>query len=132
MSEERIHAENLRRFAKAVLEAAGAKPEQAKLVAKILVWGDAIGRTNQGVWRLRVLTERLVCGVVNTKCNTRIMRKSAALGLVDGDRGLGHYVGSIAMSHAIDLATDSDIGAVGVCDSNFFGAGRYFVQMSAE
>lgn len=51
---------------------------------------------------------------------------------MDGDQGLGHFVGHEAMSCAISKAERFGIGAVGVHNSNHFGTGAYFVQLAAE
>lgn len=51
---------------------------------------------------------------------------------MDGDQGLGHFVGHEAMTCAINKAEKFGIGAVGVHNSNHFGTGAYFVRMAAE
>jgi LDH2 family malate/lactate/ureidoglycolate dehydrogenase len=51
---------------------------------------------------------------------------------MDGDQGLGHFVGYEAMNCAIGKAEKFGIGAVGVHNSNHFGTGAYFVQLAAE
>jgi ureidoglycolate dehydrogenase (NAD+) len=51
--------------------------------------------------------------------------------LLDGGGGFGHYVGELGMRRAIDLARRHGVGVVGVRNSNFFGAGAYFVKLAA-
>ncbi len=121
----------LHRFATEILQASGADKDEAAVVADVLVWCDLVGRDNQGVWRLPILTKRIEKGLVNTPCNYTVESTATSAAIVDGNRGMGHYVAHCAMEEAIKIARQAGIAFVGVKDSNFFGAGAYYIQQAA-
>jgi len=125
-----IHA--LTRFAGEVLAASGADAEQAGSVAEVLVWSDTVGRPNQGTWRLPILSRRLQSGLFQCPCQPRIETHAPALTTIDGNNGMGHYVGRLAMDTAIERARATGIAAVLVRNSNFLGAAGYYAQLASE
>jgi len=127
-----IALDKLTAFAADILVAAGADRAQADAVAEVLVWCDAAGRPNQGVWRLPILGKRLSAGLFNCPCRPRIDDRAPAVAVIHGDNGIGHYVGRMAVDVAIGRAAKHGVAAVGVSDSNFLGALGYYVQRIAE
>ena len=127
-----VALDKLTTFAAEILAAAGADKEQAASVAEVLVWGDAFGRPNQGVWRLPILCKRLSAGLFQCPCQPRIDDSAPAVAVIDGDNGIGHYVGQVAADAAIERAAKNGVAAVAVSNSNFLGALGYYVQRIAE
>ncbi|MEH6458045.1 MAG: Ldh family oxidoreductase [Cocleimonas sp.] len=119
-------------FSKKVLIASGADPKEAAIVAKILVWSDLIGRENQGVWRLPILCQRVSQKLVSSPCDYMIEKVSSSAVLIDGKQGMGHYLAYEGMEKAIDIAKETGIAFVGIRDSNFFGAGAYYIEQAAS
>lgn len=130
-SPERVSCAALTDFAGRVLASIGACDEQAQVFARALIWSDLIGRPTHGVWRLPAYVKRLRLGLIKCPCQPRFQLKGLAVDLLDGDEGLGHYVGHLAMQHAVAKAREFGIGAVGVHNSNHFGTGAYYVQLAA-
>jgi LDH2 family malate/lactate/ureidoglycolate dehydrogenase len=122
----------LRRFTCEVALASGADDVQAGSLADVLVWCDQVGRNTQGVWRLPLLASRISRGLIKCPCHPEFSRRAAAMELLDGDAGLGHHIGRLAMNRALEIAKDAGMGAVTVRNSNFFGAAAYYVQLAAE
>jgi LDH2 family malate/lactate/ureidoglycolate dehydrogenase len=132
MSTVRIEAEALRQYARDIMLACGVDTEQSAVVADNLVWSDMIGRATHGVARLPIHMARVRRGLLNCPCQPHFEPLAAGLGLLDGDRGFGHFVGEMAMSRAIDLARREGVGIVGVRNSNFFGIGARYVHQAAQ
>jgi len=122
----------LEQLASAILIASGANKSEADTVAEILVWCDMVGRSNQGVWRLPILSKRLKAGLFNTPCTIKITMKTPSLGQVDANNGMGHFVGHEVMSAAITVAKQQGLCAMAVKNSNFYGAGGYYVKLAAD
>lgn len=127
-----IPPDKLTTFASELLEAAGADQEQAGIVAEVLVWSDSVGRTNQGVWRLPILCKRLTAGLFSCPCRPRVEERTPAVVRLDGDNGMGHFVGRLAADVAIERAANNGVAVVGVSHSNFLGALGYYVHRIAE
>lgn len=101
-------------------------------MAEVLLWSDSVGRATQGVWRLPILCQRLREGGITGRAVPQFLPSGRATGVVRGGGGAGHHVARIAMTHAIELAEGAGCGVVAAVDSNYFGAGAYYVQMAAQ
>jgi LDH2 family malate/lactate/ureidoglycolate dehydrogenase len=128
----RVDTEKLKKYLLQILIQNEADPEQATIFIDALTWSDEIERPTHGLWRFPIYFKRFKLGLINCPCNIKINSISPSLGLLDGDHGFGHYVGSIAMNRAIELAKNSGVGVIGVHNSNHFGVGGYFVNLAAE
>ena len=110
----------------------GAAIAQAEATARHMVWCESIGRHNFGIDRIAIHLQRLAAGVLNGTAKPRVEHLTAALALVDGDGGFGYAAAELAMDQAIAKAKGQGIGVVAVRNSNFFGAGAYYVNLAAE
>ena len=131
-SNKRISHVELKNFVLQLLGKVGALNGQSRVFAEALVWSDLIGRPTHGVWRLPSYLRRIEEKLINCPCRPRLHAGGPAVALLDGDEGLGHYVGHRAMLVAIDRAAEFGIGAVGVYNSNHFGTAAWFVQQAAR
>jgi LDH2 family malate/lactate/ureidoglycolate dehydrogenase len=125
-----ISAEPLTRFCTAVFMKLGVPPEQATAIAVNLVAADLEGVASHGVVRLPIYVERLRAGVVNPRPNIRVTRETATTAVVDGDNGMGQWVGMRAMQTAIDKGLAANCAFVSVRNSNHFGAASYYSRMA--
>ncbi len=105
---------------------------QAGAVARHMVWCESVARHNFGIERIAIHLKRLKSGVLNGKAEPRLKHVTPALARLDGDGGFGYAAAELAMHEAIAMAKRQGIGAVGVHNSNFFGAGAYYVNLAAE
>ena len=124
--------EHLDNTTNSLLVASGCAPNEAKIISSILTWCDQIGRYNQGVWRLPLLTKRFASGLINSPCHAEFSQVKSAIGILNAHKGSGHYIAHQAMEVAIDLAHKNGVGAVGGHDSNFFGAGAYYINQASQ
>ncbi len=129
---KRASLEELTGFVNNVLKAVDADNEQARVFTEALIWSDLIGRPTHGVWRLPAYAKRIARGLIKCPCQPEYDQLDFAVAVMDGDEGLGHYLGHEAMIHSIELARKFGIGAVGVRNSNHFGTGAYYVHLAAE
>jgi ureidoglycolate dehydrogenase (NAD+) len=127
----RIPLHDLRNFVKQVLAAVDADNYQTQVFADALIWSDLIGRPTHGVWRLPAYIKRIGLGLIKCPCQPTYRYGELAVDVMDGDQGIGHYVGHEAMMRAIELARKNGLGAIGVHNSNHFGTGAYYVQLAA-
>jgi ureidoglycolate dehydrogenase (NAD+) len=128
----RIDQSRYRLALERLLAAGGVDPVQAESVADNLAWCDMAGRRNHGIERLPILLKRVQTGAIRCPCNPKISRLAPAIGRIDADAGFGHHAGKLGMVLACELAAETGVGVAGIRDSNFFGAGAYYVQLAAE
>lgn len=128
----RIDLATYRRALADLIAGAGVDPVQAETLADNLAWCDMAGRRNHGIERLPIMIERVKTGAIKCPCEPRIEQKAPAIAMVDADGGFGHHAGRIAMDRACAIAQEQGLGAVGVRNSNFYGAGAYYAQLAAQ
>lgn len=96
-----------------------------------MLWCERVGRHNFGIERLAIHLKRLQASAIDGQAEASITRLSPGLARLDGGNGFGYAAAERAMGTAIAMAKDAGVAAVGVHNSNFFGAGAYYVNMAA-
>ena len=130
--QQRFALDDLARFCSAALRAAGASAATADSVTRALVHGSRIGIDSHGVRFLPHYVETLLSGRVNPRPNLRMTRRFGAVATLDADYGHGALATYTAIHHAVDLAEDAGVGAVGIVRSSHFGSGGAYALAAAE
>lgn len=125
----RVPAQRLCAFVAAALAAVDVPPQDAGIIADLLVEADLRGTDTHGVFRLPNYAARLKARRINPRPNIRIASERAGTALVDGDNGMGHLVMRVAAQTAIEKARATGIGWVGVRQSNHSGAAGIYAMM---
>jgi len=128
----RIAADALEAFVGGVLAALEVPPGDAARVALLMVLADLNGYDTHGVFRLRQYVNRLRDGGFNAAASVTVAVDKGAVGIVDGDNGLGHLAVERAADLAIQKADRFGIGWVGVRNGNHAGPASLYVNMVAE
>lgn len=127
-----IEVNRLSQFVAKLFSKAGMNEEDARFSADCLVQTNLWGVDSHGVLRAPIYTKRMLSGAVNTRPDIRKVNGSQALEVWHGDDGHGFIVAREAMSRAIALAKDFNVGVVGVIRSNHFGAASLYTKMAVE
>jgi LDH2 family malate/lactate/ureidoglycolate dehydrogenase len=124
-----VSADDLARFCRAVLTAAGADAGTARDCADSMMHGSLHGVDSHGVRLLGHYAKALQGGRLNKAPNLRFTRTRAGSGMLDGDHAQGARAAYAAMDHACDLAAEAGVGAVGITNTSHFGpAGAYALR----
>src|SRR5262245_13393813 len=118
-------------FARDALAACGVPDNDAAVAAKQMIEADLTGFDAHGIFRLAAYCKTLKTGRVKAKADIKVLQRSAATALVDGDDGIGHLVLTFATNLAMELAKQSGVGWVGVRNSNHAGAAGIYPEMCA-
>lgn len=121
----------LRAFVVQALQAAGAREEDAHLVADGLVAADLRGVHTHGVLRAGVYVARLRQGSINASAALEVVRDHGAVLLVDAGAGLGIAMATRAMDMAIARAREHGVGVVGVRNSSHCGMLAHLAMRAA-
>ena len=127
----RVPPADLERFARDVLAAAGADPDDAARTAEAMVWADRRGKFTQGVFRLPIIVRRLEAGLIASPAPMKLTRTAGATAVLDAADGMGAVAARRGMEEAIALARDNGIGVCAVKDSNHYGAAGYYAALAA-
>jgi LDH2 family malate/lactate/ureidoglycolate dehydrogenase len=133
MPEFRFNHKDIKQFAIDILQQVEVPHEDAIEVAECLIKADLQGVGSHGITRLPVYVKRIRKGVTRARPNISFdYTPGTAVGLVDGDNGLGVVVGAKAMAHALELSAEFGIGAVGVKNSHHFGPASHYVRKAVK
>lgn len=130
MTEVRVNARDLARFAAELFKRGGLSDEDARVVAEDLVEANLRGVDSHGVSRIPAYLERIRRGLLNPRPQIKVKRITPAASLVDGDDGMGFLAAHRAMDEAVELAKTSGIGLVGVHRSSHFGMAALYVRQA--
>lgn len=111
----------------------GLSKADAALSADVLMYADINGVETHGVSNmLRAYVKGYNAGELNPRAKPRVIRDSAAVATVDGDRGLGLHVAPMCMNMAIEKADKYGVGSVCLLNVGHIGALGYFSLMAAK
>ena len=131
MTVTRISHDALEAFSKAALAASGADAESANAATRAMLHGSLHGVDSHGIRLLPHYRRALLGGRVKGCPVPDFRRTRSGSGLLDLDHGLGARGGYLAADHAVELAREAGIGAVGIRNSSHFGpAGAYSLAIA--
>ncbi len=110
----------------------GVPQADADILADSLVQADLWGHPSHGVMRTFWYGKRLQSGAMRAVTQTESVVDAGAIGVIDGNEGIGQVIAVRAMQAAIARAEAHGIGAVAVRNSGHFGAAMYYTRMAAQ
>src|SRR5882757_1858228 len=125
----RIPAAAIRAFMIDAFRACGLPEADAGIVAEAMLDADLSGSDAHGIFRLAGYIRLLQRGQFNPRANIKVLERSPATALVDGDNGMGHLVMTYAANLAVEIARESGVAWVGVRRSNHSGAGSTYATI---
>ncbi len=133
-SEYRLSTEGgLKHFVSAALEKVGVTPEDAAIVADVLVAADMRGIESHGVARLEsYYVSRIRNGQLEARPAVETVRETPTSVLVDAGNGLGHPAGKRTMERVLQKASQHGAAFGAVRNSNHFGIAGYYAMMALD
>lgn len=121
----------LTRFMIDALVKMGVPPDDARIVAEILLAADLCGVRSHGIAHLKMYHKRIKMRLQLPVTRWSVVRETPTTALIDGGNGMGMVVGRNAMRIAIEKAREHGIGAVAVRNSSHYGIAGYYTRMAA-
>jgi LDH2 family malate/lactate/ureidoglycolate dehydrogenase len=125
----RIPAATIRAFMVDAFRACGLPEADAAIVADAMLDADISGSDAHGIFRLAGYVRLLKRGHFNPRAQIKVVERSPATALVDGDNGMGHLVMTYAANLAVEIAREAGVAWVGVRRSNHSGAGATYATI---
>jgi LDH2 family malate/lactate/ureidoglycolate dehydrogenase len=123
----------LKPFVAAILVASGIAPDDAAIVADVLVASDLRGIESHGVARLESFyVDRLRAGRLEPAPRVTTVRETDTSLLVDAGNGLGHPVAKRTMDAVIAKAKTHGAAFGTVRNSNHYGIAGYYAMMALD
>jgi L-2-hydroxycarboxylate dehydrogenase (NAD+) len=114
------------------LTAMGTSPEDAKIIADVLITSDFWGIRSHGIAHLKMYHERIKMGLQLATTKWSVVKDSDAVAVIDGGNGMGMVVGYYAMKLAIEKARKYGLGAVAVRNSSHYGVAGYYPLLAVK
>lgn len=128
----RVADADLREFAKSLLLAGGALPEEAAIVAQSLVEANLRGYESHGVMRLPQYIESVKSGEIRPGAKLSIAHETPAMLTCDGGWGFGQVLGRELTTRLIDKAKAVGVGCGTLRQSSHIGRLGEYAEMAAE
>ncbi len=129
---KRFPFETLKSFCKKAYERVGVPPEEAQIVADLLVRSDLRGVETHGVTRLPIYIQRLQKGYVSREAKITVIKEKGPTAFLNGHGTMGHLAAYRAMERAIAKAEEYGMGWSSVKDSGHFGVAGLFPMMALK
>lgn len=128
----RYRADELRDFAHALLERAGARTDIAQDIADVLLDGDLLGHTTHGLALLASYLDEIVEGRMATSGEPRVRSRRAAAEVWDGERLPGPWLTLRALDRASDMARSRGTGTVVVRRSHHIACLAAYLKRATD
>ncbi len=122
----------LTEFTRAALTAMKMPGPIAEVTAGHMVRTDLRGVDSHGIGMLPRYHELWQEGYIQMEAQPTTIRDDLATALWDGQKGLGHYVSTLAMRQCLDKARIYGVAVVAVRNSGHYGAAANYSMMALE
>jgi hydroxycarboxylate dehydrogenase B len=128
----RFNHNQLQNFTDRLLTAGGMPPDDAKLVAKLLVKADLRGYPGHGVTRIAPYLAWIKDGTINLRERPRIEREGKITAVIEGNHYIGQAAAHMAMQLAIKKAKEHGAGVVTVRRASHSGRLADYMEMATD
>uniref|UniRef100_A0A7S3YEW5 Malate dehydrogenase n=1 Tax=Heterosigma akashiwo TaxID=2829 RepID=A0A7S3YEW5_HETAK len=123
----------LTEFMKDVFVEYGVPENEAEVAADVLIESDKRGIDSHGIGRLKpIYCDRWDANIMYPTSEITVEAETDATALLNGNLGLGLYIGPYAMNMAIEKAKKHGVGFVAVKNSTHYGIAGYYTTMATD
>mmetsp|Transcript_20395 Transcript_20395/g.42747 ORF Transcript_20395/g.42747 Transcript_20395/m.42747 type:complete len:442 (-) Transcript_20395:65-1390(-) len=128
-----ISFEYMTAFMKDVFLSYGVPDKEATICADVLIESDKRGIDSHGIGRLKpIYCDRIDKGILYPYKPIDMIKETDTTAFVDGNLGLGLYIGPHCMNIAIEKAKKHGVGFVVAKNSTHYGIAGYYATMASD
>lgn len=127
----KISVENESKLIEEMLKSYDVKENEAKIVADVITDGDLKGFSTHGIGRFPQYIKSIKAGTILTEGDYEIEKETESTAMINGNHKFGHYVTVKAMDLAVEKASKTGVGIVGIHDSNHYGIAGYYSDLAS-
>ncbi len=128
----RLDHNQLENFTEGLLSTGGMPPDDAKLVAKLLVKADLRGYPGHGVTRVAPYLRWIKDGTINLRARPQIVRDGKTTAVIEGNHYIGQTAAHMAMELAIKKAQEHGVGVITLRHASHSGRLADYMEMAAD
>ena len=106
--------------------------KHALICAEALVNAELVGAPSHGLSRLKMYCDRINKKVINPKPKIKIKKISQSITHIDANNSIGFIAADIGIKKAIENATKTGIGLVGIKNSGHYGLSGYYAEQAVK
>lgn len=107
--------------------------DRAERCAEVLIEADRRGIDSHGLGRLKpIYCDRIDKGILFPNKPIDVLKETETTALLDGNLGLGLYIGPHCMNLAIEKAKKHGVGFVACKNSTHYGIAGYYATMASD
>lgn len=125
-----VQAGPLRALTKDCFQAAGCPPEDAELIARLMVLSNLRGHDSHGVRQMPRYLANIRAGSIVPGAELTVVSDAPAMAILDANRAMGHVAATRAVETAIAKARETRISAVGVRNLDHIGRIGAYPEMA--
>jgi len=123
----------MKQFMKDVFISYGCTDERAETCSDVLIEADKRGIDSHGLGRLKsIYCDRMDNGILWPDRPIEIIKETKTTAFVDGNLGIGLYIGPYCMNLAIEKAKKHGVGFVVAKNSTHYGIAGYYSTMATD
>jgi len=130
--EVRVAWQPLKAFTREVFIRTGMPPEDAEIVAEVLIWANLRGIDSHGVLRIPWYIDLVDAGQMNPRPNIEVLKETVATVFIEADRAFGPVVTTFAMNRVVEKAKQVGVGWGLIRNLTHQGAIGYYSLMAAK
>lgn len=128
-----IDFDYMKQFMKDVFLSYDVPEERAETCSEVLIEADKRGIDSHGLGRLKpIYCDRIDAGILYPSRPINVLKETQTTALVDGNLGMGLYIGPHCMQMAIDKAKEYGVGFVCCKNSTHYGIAGYYSTMATD
>jgi LDH2 family malate/lactate/ureidoglycolate dehydrogenase len=127
-----INPSKLKTFGMSLSKKYGINDSDAEMFIDNLIDANLTGVDTHGMTRLAIYLKRIKLGLINPKPSMTFDQNFPVAAVLNADNGLGQIAGEKAINKAIEMAKTYGLGAVGVRNSQHFGALGFYCNVAAK
>jgi hydroxycarboxylate dehydrogenase B len=128
----RLNPDALLAFSERLLSTGGMPPDDAPLVARLLVRADLRGYPGHGVTRVPPYLAWIRDGTINVRARPKVERDGKITAVIDGQHYIGQAAAHMAMNLAIKKAREHGAGIVCLRHAGHTGRLADYMEMAAD
>lgn len=127
-----IKAEQLRKFCEATFQRLGFNKKDSAIISDVIILSNLFGIDSHGINRLQMYIQQLQAGYIDIHSQPEIVFQTPVSAVIDGKKGMGQLVSTMAMNIAIEKAKISGVALITVRNSNHYGIAGYYSLMASN
>lgn len=115
-----------------IFRAAGTPEEDARIVARYMVWSNLTGHDSHGVIHIPLYIDQIKKGLIVPGAKTEIVKETPSVAMIDGHWNFGHVVAHRGIELAIEKARRTSIACVTLAKLNHTGRVGAYPTLAAQ